>query len=137
VRVPPTLQQVTLTDPAGRESQLDARNGLAIVPHPNDPGFYVVSYQGDQAGSSLSVVNLTSPVESDLRGPAPGSLTAGATPPSVSRAGIVEPAEDWGFLAAAVALGALLLQVWWLTRRPAQVESARIQPLRPERRGVL
>ena len=136
VRVPPTLLQVTLTDPAGRESQLDARNGLAIMPHPNDPGFYLVSYQGDHPGSSLSVVNLTSPVESDLRGPAPGSVTAGATPPSASRASIVEPPEDWGFLAAAVALGALLLQVWWLTRRPAQVQSGRIQPLRPERRSV-
>jgi hypothetical protein len=136
VRVPPTLQQVTLTDPAGRESQLDARSGLAIVPHPNDPGFYLVSYQGDRAGSSLSVVNLTSPVESDLRGPAPGSVPAGPASPSAGRGGIVESAQDWGFVAAAVALAALVLQVWWLTRRPAQVESARIQPLRPERRGA-
>ncbi len=136
VRVPATLQQVTLTDPAGRETPLDARSGLAIVPHPNDPGFYLVSYAGDRAGSSLSVVNLTSPVESDLRGPAAGAVAAAAGTTSATRAGIVESAEDWGFLAAAVALAALVLQVWWLTRSPAQVQSARIQPLRPERRGA-
>jgi hypothetical protein len=136
VRVPAALQQVTLTDPAGRETQLDARSGLAIVPHPNEPGFYLVSYSGEHAGSSLSVVNLTSAVESDLRGPAPGNVTSNANAAVSSRGGIVESAEDWGFLAAAVALAALALQVWWLTRSPAQVQSARIQPLRPERRGA-
>lgn len=136
VRVPATLEQVTLIDPSGRESQLDARGGLAIVPHPNEPGFYLVSYAGDHPGLSLSVVNLTSTVESDLRGPAPGSSSASGAIASSSRATVVESAEDWGFVAAALALAALVLQVWWLTREPAQVQSARIQPLRPERRGA-
>lgn len=136
VRVPATLQQVTLIDPSGRESLLDARGGLAIVPHPNQPGFYLVSYQGDHPGLSLSVVNLTSVAESDLRGPAPGAGTASNAAAAVSRSSVVESAEDWGFLAAAVALAALVLQVWWLTRTPAQVQSARIRPLRPERRGM-
>jgi hypothetical protein len=136
VRVPATLQRVTLTDPSGRESQLDARGGLAIVPHPNEPGFYLVSYAGEQPGVSLSVVNLTSAVESDLRGPAPGSVAATAATGAGSRATVVESAQDWGFLAAALALAALVLQVWWLTREPAPVQSTRIQPLRPERRGA-
>jgi hypothetical protein len=75
-------------------------------------------------------------VESDLRGPAPGAVTAGVATGAVSRSTVVASAEDGGFLAAAAALAALVLQVWWLTRSPAQVQSARIQPLRPDRRGL-
>ncbi|MBC7906311.1 MAG: VWA domain-containing protein, partial [Rhodospirillaceae bacterium] len=136
VRVPSAVQQVQLTDPAGQESQLDARGGLAIVPHPNQPGFYLVSYAGEHRGVALSVVNLTSAAESDLR------AAAGATPAMLGasntrgRSSIVEPPADWGFLAAALALALIIAQVLWLTRSPAQVESARIRPLRPERRGT-
>jgi hypothetical protein len=136
VRVPTSLEQVTLTDPSGHESQLDARSGLAIVPHPNEPGFYLVSYQGDHPGLSLSVVNLTSAAESDLRGPLPGSVSAPSNAATMTQSKVVESAEDWGFLAAAIALAAVALQVWWLTRTPAEVQSARIRPLRPERRGA-
>jgi hypothetical protein len=136
VRVPASLQQVTLTDPSGQESLLDARGGMAIVPRPSDPGFYLVSYQGDHPGLSLSVVNLTSAVESDLRGPSPGSVAAPSNVAAATRSPVVESAEDWGFLAAAIALAAIVLQVWWLTRIPAAVQSARIRPLRPERRGA-
>ncbi len=137
VRVPSGVQRATLTDPAGRESQLEVRSGLAIVPQPNQPGFYLVSYQGERPGVSLSVVNLTSPLESDLRGDA--STAAGTSAEAVlspSRAGLVESAEDFSFLAAALALLALVVQVWWLTRAPAAVDSASIRPLRPGKQGA-
>jgi hypothetical protein len=133
VRVPSALQQVTLTDPAGREAQLDARGGVAIVPHPNQPGFYLVSYAGERPGVALSVVNLTSAQESDLRTRPAGDQ------PAVSTAGgstIVEPPADWGYLAAAFALVLLVIEVLLLTRTPASIESSRIRPLRPERRGT-
>ncbi len=134
VRVPSAIQQVTLTDPAGRESQLEARSGVSIVPHPNQPGFYLVSYSGERPGIALSVVNLTSAAESNLRSSAAReepNHTAKPTPSTV-----VEPPADWGYLAAALALALLVFEVLWLTRTPAQVDSSRIRPLRPERRGA-
>lgn len=135
LRVPPSLQQVTLTDPAGVESVLEARSGVAIVPRPDQPGFYLVSYAGPRPGSALSVVNLTSPSESDLRRVEPGSA-ASQTAPAATRSPVAESPGDWSFLAAAVALLAIVLQVVWLTRSPGKVEAGRIRPLRPERRGA-
>lgn len=136
VRVPSSIQHVTVTDPAGRESQLDARGGVAVLPYPNHPGFYLVSYAGDRPGVALSVVNLTSPRESDLRGAgtAKPDLAAAAAPSG--RSPVAEPPGDWGFLAASLALALLVAQVLWLTRAPAAIESARIRPRRPERRGI-
>lgn len=135
LRVPASLQQVTLTDPAGVESVLEARSGVAIVPRPDQPGFYLVSYAGARPGSALSVVNLTSPSESDLRQVEPGSA-ASQTAPAATRSPVAESPGDWSFLAAAVALLAIVLQVVWLTRSPGKVEAGRIRPLRPERRGA-
>ena len=134
VRVPAGLAQATLTDPSGRESVLEVRSGLAIVPRPNEPGFYLLSYGGDRPGVSLSVVNLTSATESDLRGLPTGTAAAAEGPAlAASRAAVAPSAEDWSFVAAAIALLAIVFQVWWLTRRPATVRSGNIRPLRPER----
>jgi hypothetical protein len=135
LRVPASLEQVTLTDPAGVDSVLEARAGVAIVPRPDQPGFYLVSYAGPRPGSALAVVNLTSPSESDLRQVEPGSA-ASQTAPVTTRSPVAESPGDWSFLAAAVALLAIVLQIVWLTRSPGKVEAGRIRPLRPERRGA-
>jgi hypothetical protein len=136
IRVPATLQQVKLTDPAGVESQLEARSGVAVIPHPDQPGFYLVSYAGPRPGVALSVVNLTSPSESDLRALPPGSAAAGSEQ-QPSRSPVVESPGDWGFLAAALALLAIVIQVVWLTRNPGSVDAGRIRPRAPERRGAV
>ncbi|HEY6080844.1 MAG TPA: VWA domain-containing protein [Polyangiaceae bacterium] len=136
VRVPSAVQQATVLDPSGKESQLEARSGIAIIPQPNQPGFYLVSYAGEQPGVALLVVNLTSSQESDLSStPAASAPTGGSAQPS-TRSPVAEPPADWGFLAAAIALAALVAQVLWLTRAPGRVESGRIKPLRPERPGA-
>lgn len=136
VRVPAALSQVTLTDPSGAETPLEARSGLALIPHPDTPGFYLVSHAGAHPGSALAVVNLTSEAESDLRG-APAS--ADATPaPAAAPAGpalVNDAPGDWGHFAAAVALLAIVLEVVWLTRAPARVDVGRVRALSPERRG--
>jgi hypothetical protein len=136
VRVPGAISQVTLTDPAGVESQVEARSGVAVIARPDQPGFYLVSYAGPHPGVALSVVNLTSAQESDLRAAPPGSAAASSDTPGASRSAVTEPPGDWGFLAAAVALLAIVVQVAWLTRTPGRVEAGRIRPLRPERRGA-
>ena len=136
LRVPSALAQVKLMDPAGVESVLEARSGVAIIAHPDQPGFYLLSYAGPHPGVALSVVNLTSETESDLRKAAPGSAASvGQT--SASRSPVTEPPGDWGFLLAGLALLAIVVQVVWLTRSPGRVEAGRIRPLRPERRGAV
>jgi hypothetical protein len=134
VRVPSALQQVKLVDPSGAESQLEARDGVAIIPHPNQPGFYLVSYEGERAGVALSVVNLTSGQESDLSSSSAGTSQAGGgSAAATTRSPVAEGPADWGFLAAALALLALVAEVLWLTKSPGRIESGRIKPLRPDR----
>jgi hypothetical protein len=135
LRVPSALTQVMLTDPAGVESVLETRSGVAIIPRPDQPGFYLVSYAGPHPGSALSVVNLTSEAESDLRKATPGSA-AGNDSKAPTRSPVAEPPGDWSFLLAALALLAIVVQVLWLTRSTGRVDAGRIRPLRPERRGT-
>jgi hypothetical protein len=133
VRVPSGLNQVTLSDPLGVESQLEVRQGVAIIPQPNRPGFYLLSYGGARPGVALSVVNLTSATESNLR--IPSAAQAAATAVGTSRSPVLDAPGDWGYLAALLALFGIVLQVTWLTRRPDRVDSGNIRPLRPERGG--
>jgi hypothetical protein len=137
LRVPAAITKATLTDPAGKESELEARSGIALIPSPNQPGFYLVSHQEPRPGSALAVVNLTSEQESNLRPAAPAESGVAAAPPSAAaRANVSEAPGDVGFIAAAVALAAIVLQVLWLTRTPARVDTGKVRPLRPERSGA-
>ncbi|RYZ05316.1 MAG: VWA domain-containing protein [Myxococcales bacterium] len=132
LRVPASATKVSLTEPSGRESELEARGGVALVPSPDQPGFYLLSYQGQRPGVALAVVNLTSEVESDLR-PSPAGAEAAGPAPATTRSAVTESPGDLGFIAAALALAAIVAQVWWLTRTPARVDPSRARPLRPER----
>lgn len=133
VRVPISATQVTLTEPSGRESELSARGGVALVPSPDEPGFYLLSHAGPRAGVALSVVNLTSELESDLR-PSPAIEEPTGPVLAATRSAVTESPADLGFMAAAVALAAIVAQVWWLTRAPARVDAGRVRQRRPERR---
>jgi hypothetical protein len=136
LRVPSDLTQVTLSSPAGVETQLEARNGLSVIPHPDQPGFYLVTYGGSRPGVALSVVNLTSSSESDLRSlPAARVEPAGSSQP-LARALVSDAPRDWGYWAAAIALCAIVLQVVWLTRSPAGVDPSRVRVQSPDRRGA-
>ena len=87
------------------------------------------------SGSTASVVNLTSAAESNLR-PVASDDAVAASARLASRSVKLDAPGDWGYLAAAVALLCIVLQVVWLTRRPDRVDSGNIRPLRPERRGA-
>jgi VWA domain-containing protein/aerotolerance regulator-like protein len=137
LRVPTLLSQVTLTDPAGVESQLEARGGLAIIARPEQPGFYLITYTGPRPGAALAVLNLTSESESDLRAAPPAGAPVESSQARTSRALVTESPGDWGYLAAAVALLAIVLQVTWLTRSPSRVDAGKVRPLRPDRRGAV
>jgi len=133
VRVPADVAQVTVTDPAGAETKLEARSGLTILPQPEQPGFYLVSYQGARPGVALAVLNLTSELESDLRAGSGSADTSAAATPALPRHLATDTATDWGYWAAALALLAIVLEVTWLTRAPGRVDAARVRAQRPER----
>jgi hypothetical protein len=133
LRVPVAATRVTLTDPRGTETELESRGGVALVPSPDQPGFYLVSYGGLRPGSALAVVNLTSELESNLRATPPTTATDQLVP-AATRSGIAESPGDLAFVAAALALAAIVAQVWWLTRAPGRVEASRDKAIAPARR---
>jgi hypothetical protein len=106
---------------------------VALVPSPDQPGFYLVSYGGLRPGSALAVVNLTSELESNLRATPPTAATDQLVP-AATRSGIAESPGDLAFVAAALALAAIVAQVWWLTRAPGRVEASRDKAIAPARR---
>ncbi|HWZ92949.1 MAG TPA: VWA domain-containing protein [Polyangiaceae bacterium] len=132
LRVPVEVSEVELETPSGARQKLAARDGLCVIPNLSRAGFYFATYQGKTRGSALFSANLTSERESDLR--ARDLPRAQGRPVAVhgSRE-LADAVNDWSWLLAAIALGLLALDVWWVTRRP---RSGLIGlPLRPERRA--
>jgi hypothetical protein len=132
VRVPPAVEEVTLEGPDGRPSPLAARAGLVVVPELSRAGFYYLSWQGAQPGSALVTANLTSERESDVT---PRALAlAGGGVRAAASAELPAALSDWSWLLAALALGLIMLDAWWLTRVrrvPKGLRGGR--PLAPDR----
>ena len=117
VRVPPDVTEVALTTPGSEEgTKLVARDGLVVVPEVATSGFYFVTWESPRPGSALLAANLTSEAESDIRAK---ELPQVATVASTTKADDVADAfTDWTWLLAAIALLLVVLDAWWLTRRP-------------------
>ncbi len=132
LRVPVEVSEVELEDPTGKKQKLAARDGLCVVPNLAHAGFYFATYQGKTRGSALFSANLTSERESDLR---PRELPKSAGKPVSERSSkeLADAVSDWSWLLAAIALGLIAFDVWWVTQRPRQ--SSLGLPLRPDRRG--
>ena len=132
LRVPVEVSEVELETPTGARQKLPARDGLCVVPSLTRAGFYFATYTGKTRGSALFSANLTSQRESDLR---PRELPQARGRPIAVRSSreLADAVNDWSWLLAALALGLLALDVWWVTRRP---KSAILGlPLRPDRRA--
>jgi hypothetical protein len=129
VPVPADVKQVEALAPGSREPVvLPAREGLVVLSETQKAGHYLVSWQGARPGQLLVPVNLTSERESDLR---TKPLDLGREGASVSSAAQLADAHtDWSYLIAALGLLFLVLDVYWLTRKPSPRPAA---PLRPER----
>jgi len=131
LRVPVEVSEVELQDPTGKKQKLSARDGLCVVPTLAHAGFYFATYQGKTRGSALFSANLTSERESDLRAHELPQAQGGPVSERGSRE-LADAVSDWSWLLAAVALGLLAVDVWWVTRKPKQ--SALGLPVRPDRR---
>jgi hypothetical protein len=115
VSVPPTATHVTATGPAGEKIEVAQRGGLAVIPDIARVGFYMVSWQGPQAGATLVPANLTSAAESDLT---PRPLAVDAARVTVSAAVQPDAHNEWTWALALLALGLVVIDVWYLTRDP-------------------
>ncbi|MEZ4226904.1 MAG: VWA domain-containing protein [Polyangiaceae bacterium] len=135
VRVPPDVRNVKVVHPDDSESEVLARVGLAVVPEARRAGFYFVSWQGARPGSVLVPANLVSDPESDLRHRELERGSAKVT--EASAAEVADAFTDWTWLLALLALGFVVADAVWLTRRPwVRAPQTKIVPKRPERREV-
>ena len=131
LRVPVDVAEIDLETPSGARQKLAARDGLCVIPNLAQAGFYFATYTGKTRGSALFSANLTSERESDLR--ARDLPRAQGKPVSVrSSRELSDAVTDWSWLLAALALGLVALDVWWVTRHPGPVLLG--LPLRPDRR---
>ncbi|MET0792746.1 MAG: VWA domain-containing protein [Polyangiaceae bacterium] len=130
LRVPLDVSEVELESPSGNRQTFSARDGLCVIPNLPRAGFYFASFSGKTKGSALFAANLTSERESDLR---PHALFLAQGRPVAARNAreLTAAVVDWSWLLAALALGLIALDVWWVTRKPRP--SSLGSPRRPER----
>lgn len=116
VAVPPTAEKLEATGPAGQKIDVSLRGGLAVLPDTPHVGFYRLNWQGAQAGTTLVPANLTSAAESDLAVKALSfqneniKVTSAAAEPDAH--------NEWTWVLALLALGFVLADIWYFTRRP-------------------
>jgi hypothetical protein len=137
VRLPASAKDVEVKGPTGDRLDVSLRNGLAVVPEISKVGLYQLSWQGPEGGSLVAPANLTSAAESDLGSVmAPAALGKDAI--KVTAAGIEPDAHnEWSWVLALVALGFVVFDVWYLTRKPRLAPAAAPKrPPTPERRAA-
>lgn len=113
-------------EPEREPARVGARDGVVVVPEASRAGFYLASWQAPTAGSVLVPVNLASSAESDL-GRSVESASGAARVVSTSEAAAA-PREHATWLAL-VALGFVLVDVWYFTRRP-RIAASVAEPVR-------
>ncbi|MFT3774519.1 MAG: VWA domain-containing protein [Minicystis sp.] len=137
VTVPATAAHLEATGPAGEKVDVSQRGGLAVIPEIARVGFYLLAWQGPQAGSTLVPANLASAAESDLT-PKPIAVEAGKV--TVSTATQPDAHNEWTWVLALIALGLVVFDVWWLTRDPRTAlpvaAPAAVRPRMPERKSA-
>jgi hypothetical protein len=135
VTLPPTATQVEAVGPGDRKVEVSRRGGLAVLPDVARAGFYTVSWQGPQAGSTLVPANLTSAAESDLT---PRPLAAEGAGVTVSASTQPDAHHEHAWILALLALALVVADVWYLTRDPRAASPvagpAVARPRMPERR---
>jgi hypothetical protein len=134
VSLPASAKGVEATGPTGEKVEVSQRGGLAVIPDIPRAGFYHLAWKGPQGGSIVIPANLTSAAESDLT---PRPIEADAEKVTVTNAGAQPDAHnEWTWVLALIALGLVVLDVWWVTRTPraASPVAAAPRPRVPERK---
>lgn len=116
VAVPTDARDVIVRDPSGASVEVSSRAGSVIIPSASKTGFYDVRFTTTREERRPVAVNLTSAAESDLR----ARLEVPPSDAVVVREATAAPQryEDHAWILALVALAALLVEVWYVSRRP-------------------
>lgn len=133
ISLPQSASSLRVEGPGGFSGDFPVREGLAVIAGARRAGLYHVSFEGKRPGSSVVAANLTSSRESDLR---ERELSqAGQQVTTTTSPGLPSEHAEWTWLLATLALGFLLADVAWLSRKPRLSHSAKPpQPKLPERR---
>lgn len=119
VRVPLSVGDVeveSLDAPSEGPRRAEAKEGVLVFPEVNRSGLHRVAWVRPKAGSVLIAANLASADESDLRRSV--EIAGGDAKASSGVKEAMAPREQ-AYLIALAALGFLLLDIWYFTRRPA------------------
>ncbi|MDC0741397.1 vWA domain-containing protein [Polyangium mundeleinium] len=140
VRLPASAKDVEVKGPTGDRLDVSLRSGLAVVPEISKVGLYQLSWQGPEGGAIVAPANLTSAAESDL-GSVMAPAGSGKDEIKVTAAGVEPDAHnEWSWVLALVALGFVVFDIWYLTRKPrlapAAAPAAPKRPPAPERRAA-
>jgi hypothetical protein len=131
--LPPQITQVHVEGPGELKRDIPAKSGLAVMSETTRAGIYHASWQGPSPGSVAFAVNLTSERESDLK---EKQLQLGGSTSATITSGdqMTDAHTEWTWLLAAIALALVLVDVWYLTRKPALPKLAEaLRPRMPER----
>ncbi len=120
VVVPPSAVHLAASGPEGEPLEVAQRGGLAVIADVTRAGFYRVTWQGPQAGATLTPANLTSAAESDLSAPSRlvehDELTEVTVTAAVTTA--ADGHQEHAWLLALAALALVVFDAWYFTRDP-------------------
>jgi hypothetical protein len=126
--IPPQVSRVHIEGPEALQRDVPAKNGLAVLSDTRRAGVYHASWQEHGAGSVAFAINLASERESDIKErPIALGGSTGATVTSGEQ--LTDAHFEWTWILAAIALAFVLLDIWYLTRRPSTRKLS--EPLRP------
>ena len=139
VTVPTSAKTVEVESPRGEKSELPVRGGLAVIPDIQHIGLYRLTWQGPQAGTVVLPANLSSEAESDIRAK-PLLTGAPGEPENVTirtDANLPDGHNEWAWVLALGALGLVVFDVWYLTRKPrSRALTVAPTPKMPERKAA-
>jgi hypothetical protein len=110
---------VTVSGPGIKDQEIAVKGSFAIIPPAMKAGIYRAKWSNPHIGGAVVAANLTSDKESDIR-PKPISLEA-----QVSSSGnlrLADPHKEWGLWLALIAALLVLIDIFWITRTPKQVQ---------------
>jgi hypothetical protein len=119
VAVPTGTTKVLVDGPGLPEREIAARDGFAILPTLDRVGLYHVRWDEPHVGGALVAANLTSEHESDVR-PRPVLIEGSAATVTSPAGRTLDAHNEWATWLALLAVLALALDVWWVTRQPRQ-----------------
>ncbi len=128
VPLPAGVEQVIISGPGDFEARRPVQAGLAILTNISTTGLYRLQWHQPSFGEVWLPVNLTSRNESDLSKALQDSAGPAIDVTPQRQPVVSQRRHSW--LLALLALALLLLDIWWLTRKPKPSHSAAALPHR-------